>query len=57
MALLVASHDLTSLRILCDQMLLLRHGKILCQGLTGQLLSNPPHPHLQELLEAVPGLG
>ena len=56
LALLVASHDLPSLRILCDQMLLLQSGNILCQGATRQLLSNPSHPHLQQLLEAVPVL-
>lgn len=56
-ALLVASHDLPSMRTLCDQLLLLQGGKVLCQGPTGQLLSNPPHPHLHKLLEAVPVLG
>jgi len=56
MTLLVVSHDLPSVRALCDQMLLLQDGKVLCQGPTGQLLSNPPHPHLRELLEAVPVL-
>jgi ABC-type glutathione transport system ATPase component len=55
-ALLVASHDLTLVRVLCDQMLVLQDGKMLCQGSTGQLLSNPAHPHLLELLEAVPVL-
>jgi ABC-type glutathione transport system ATPase component len=55
-ALLVASHDLPLVRTLCDQMLLLQDGKVLCQGPTGQLLSNLPHPHLRELLEAVPVL-
>jgi ABC-type glutathione transport system ATPase component len=56
MALLVASHDLPSVRTLCDQMLLLQDGKVLCQGPTGQLLSDLPHPHLRALLEAVPVL-
>ena len=56
MALLVASHDLPSLRTLCDHMLLLRDGKVLCQGPTRQLLSSSPHPHLLEQLEAVPVL-
>jgi len=56
MALLVASHDLPSVRTLCDQMLLLQDGKVLCQGPTGQLLSDPPHSHLRQLLEAVPVL-
>ena len=56
MALLVVSHDLPSVRLLCDQLLLLKDGKVLCQGPTGQLLSNPPQPHLQQLLEAIPVL-
>ena len=55
-ALLFASHDLPAVRLLCDQLLLLREGRPLCQGATGQLLSDPPHPHLWELLEAVPVL-
>jgi peptide/nickel transport system ATP-binding protein len=55
-ALLLASHDLPSVETLCDQMILLQDGKTLCQGPTRQLLSDPPHPHLRALLEAVPGL-
>jgi ABC-type glutathione transport system ATPase component len=54
--LLLASHDLPSVETLCDQMLLLRDGKVLCQGPVGPLLSHPPHTHLRELLEAVPRL-
>jgi ABC-type glutathione transport system ATPase component len=41
---------------LCDQMLLLQDGRTLCQGPVRQLLSDPPHSHLRELLEAVPQL-
>jgi len=55
-ALLLVSHDLPSVRILCDQMLVVHEGQSLCQGPVGQLLSNPPHPRLQALLEAVPRL-
>jgi ABC-type glutathione transport system ATPase component len=55
-ALLLVSHDLPSIRVLCDQLLLLRDGVPLCQGPTGQLLSNPPHPHLRELWDATPQL-
>ena len=54
--LIIASHDLPSVETLCDQLLLLQDGKPLCQGPTGQLLSDPPHPHLRNLLEAVPRL-
>jgi len=55
-ALLIASHDLEVVRRLCDQLLVLREGVALCQGPAGQLLSDPPHPHLGELLEAGPRL-
>lgn len=54
--LLLASHDLPAVEALCDQLLLLQDGRALCQGPAGQLLSDPPHPHLRELLEAVPRL-
>jgi ABC-type glutathione transport system ATPase component len=53
-ALLVASHDLLSVRALCDQMLVLRNGVPQCQGPIGQLLSDPMHPHLRALCEAIP---
>jgi len=55
-ALLIASHDLPSVQALCDQLLVLGEGQSLCQGPVGQLLSDPPHPHLHELQRAVPRL-
>ena len=55
-ALLLASHDLEVVRILCDQLLVLQEGEALCQGPTGALLSRPPHPHLGELSAAAPRL-
>jgi len=51
-ALLLASHDLPSVQILCDQLLVLRDGQTLCQGPAASLLSDPLEPHLRELLEA-----
>ncbi|HEY3401702.1 MAG TPA: ATP-binding cassette domain-containing protein [Geothrix sp.] len=48
-ALLLVSHDLLSIQALCDRMLALKDGQALCQGPVGQLLSDPPHPHLGEL--------
>ncbi len=53
-ALLLASHDLPSVQVLCDQLLLLRDGQTLCQGPAASLLSDPLEPHLRELLEATP---
>jgi len=55
-ALLLVSHDLASVQSLCDQMLLLRDGLPVCQGPVGELLSDPAHPHLRALWEAVPRL-
>jgi len=48
-ALLFVSHDLASVRSLCDWMLVLKEGQPLCQGAVGPLLSGSPHPHLEEL--------
>ena len=55
-ALLLSSHDLRAVRTLCDRTLVLHGGEALCQGETGQLLSDPSHPHLRALLDAVPAL-
>jgi ABC-type glutathione transport system ATPase component len=52
-ALLLVSHDLPLVAALCDQVLLLHDGQTLCQGPIGQLLSDPVHPHLRRLWEAV----
>ncbi len=56
LGLLLVSHDLPSVRILCDHLLLLQGGQSLCQGPIRQLLSDPIQSHLQALWEAVPGL-
>ncbi|HEY3272032.1 MAG TPA: ATP-binding cassette domain-containing protein [Geothrix sp.] len=48
-ALLFVSHDLASVRSLCDRLLVLKDGQPLGLGAVGQLLSDSPHPHLEEL--------
>jgi ABC-type glutathione transport system ATPase component len=48
-ALLMASHDLPSVRALCDCMLVLQDGVAVCQGATAPLLADPPHPPLEGL--------
>ncbi len=55
-ALLFVSHDPEPVRRLCDRLLVLSEGRALCQGPAGQLLSDPPHTHLRDLLEAMPRL-
>ncbi|WP_257306954.1 ABC transporter ATP-binding protein [Geothrix campi] len=49
-ALLFVSHDLASVRVLCDRLLVLQSGRPLCQGAVEPLLSDPPHPHLGALM-------
>jgi ABC-type glutathione transport system ATPase component len=56
MALLLVSHDLPMVQILCDRTLLLYGGEPMCQGETGQLLSELRHPYLRGLREAVADL-
>jgi ABC-type glutathione transport system ATPase component len=46
-ALLLVSHDLPSVRILCDQVLMLQGGRPVGQGTAGQLLSGPADPEVQ----------
>lgn len=53
-ALLLVSHELPMVRVLCDGLIVLRAGRPACQGPVEQLLSNPTHTHLQMLWEAVP---
>lgn len=49
LALLLVSHDLPSVRALCDRMLVLQGGVAVCQGATAPLLAAPPHPQLERL--------
>lgn len=56
LSMLLASHDLLAARGICDRLLLLEEGRPVCQGFTGQLLSDPSLPSLQALWEAVPRL-
>ena len=54
MGLLLSSHDLASVQVLCDQMLVLREGTVVCQGPLAKVLSEPMEPHLKKLCEALP---
>ena len=52
---LFISHDLGVVRFLCDDVVVLRHGRVVEQGRTDAVLHDPQHPYTQALVEAVPG--
>jgi peptide/nickel transport system ATP-binding protein len=51
-ALLMVSHDLSVVSRLADRVAVMRHGIIVEQGTTEQVLQDPRHPYTQSLLRA-----
>lgn len=48
------SHDLSVVRYLCSSMIVMRHGKVVEQGPTEQVFSNPQHAYTKALFAAAP---
>jgi peptide/nickel transport system ATP-binding protein len=54
-ALLFITHDLRVAAQICDEVVVMQHGRVVEQGLAGDVLTNPQQAYTKQLLEAAPG--
>ncbi len=57
MGLCVVSHDLGVIRYLCDDVVVMRGGRVVERGPVAEVWDDPQHPYTRQLLDAVPVLG
>ena len=48
------SHDLSVIRVLCDDVAILRQGEVVETGPVAQIFDRPQHPYTRDLLAAIP---
>lgn len=53
---LYISHDLSTIRQICDRVLIMLEGEVVERGSTRSVLQNPSHPYTRSLLDAAPRL-
>jgi peptide/nickel transport system ATP-binding protein len=54
-ALLFITHDLRVAAQICDDVVVMQHGRIVEQGPAAQVLTNPQQAYTKQLLDAAPG--
>jgi len=54
LTLVFISHDLSVIRVLCDEVAILRHGEIVERGRVADIFDRPQHAYTRELLAAIP---
>jgi peptide/nickel transport system ATP-binding protein len=54
LAYLFISHDLAVVDLVCDELIVLQHGRVVERGATDEVLNAPQQPYTQRLIEAVP---
>jgi len=52
LSVVVVSHDLGVIRLLCQRTMVMRYGRVVESGLTDQILEDPQHPYTQLLVSS-----
>ncbi|WP_135466377.1 phosphonate C-P lyase system protein PhnK [Crenalkalicoccus roseus] len=53
LAVLLVTHDIAAARLLAHRLLVMRHGRVVEEGLTDRVLDDPQHPYTQLLVSSV----
>lgn len=57
MSIVLITHNFGIIRDFADEVVVMFRGKIVEQGLTGDVLDNPQHPYTKALIDCIPRLG
>jgi putative phosphonate transport system ATP-binding protein len=53
LAVLIVTHDIAAARLLAHRIMVMRHGRVVEEGLTDRVLDDPQHPYTQLLVASV----